>query len=166
MILLRAVDDEGLERLLALAVADADPADVMPPGWSADRLDEFRGFYRGFRRDAYEVVADGRTVGMARLTAGGEAGLWLARAARGAGLGLEVLRALVEEAPRRDVFTVVAHTTTDNVAAVRILTRAGAVLEVADGHVTARIAVPLEPPPEYAGPPDVARESGDGVSGG
>ncbi|MFC6089721.1 GNAT family N-acetyltransferase [Saccharothrix lopnurensis] len=147
---LRRLDEEGLERLLALAVADADPADVMPPGWEVDRHDEFRRFYRGFLRDAYEVVDGGRTVGMARLTAEGEAGLWLARAARGRGTGRAVVRRLLEEAPGRGVRTVVASTTTGNVAAVRVLTALGAELEVVGGEVSARIAVPTDPPSRRA----------------
>ncbi|WP_158841525.1 GNAT family N-acetyltransferase [Saccharothrix deserti] len=142
MILLRRLDDQGLERLLGLAVADADPADVMPPGWTVDRPDDFREFYRGFQQDAYEIVDDGRTVGMARLTATGETGMWVARRARGNGVGLAALRRVVEEAPRRGVRTILADTTTDNVAAVAILKKAGAILDVDGTRVAARLAVP------------------------
>lgn len=152
MILLRRLTDEGLERLLDLAVADTDPHDVMPPGWSPDRPDRFRDFYRGLRRDAYEIVADGRTVGMIRLTPDGETGMWLARAARGRGLGTAALRRLVEEAPGRDVRTVIAHTTTDNTAALRVLTALDAQLHVTGTAVTARIPVPAEPPADIADP--------------
>lgn len=155
MIALRRLDEEGLERLLALAVADADPADVMPPGWSVDRPDEFRAFYRGFLRDAYEVVEGGRTVGMARLTSGGETGLWLARAVRGRGVGREVLRRLLEAAPQRNVRVLVAETTTGNVAALRVLTAAGADLEVEGERVSARVAVPSEPPTDIADPAEL-----------
>lgn len=150
MILLRRLDDEGVERLLGLAVADADPEDVMPPGWTVDRPDEFREFYRGMEDDAYEIVEDDRTVGMARLTAKGETGMWIARFARGSGVGLAALRRVVEEAPRRNVHTIVADTTTDNVAAVTILKRAGAALDIEGDRVSARLAVPLEPSPGIA----------------
>ena len=49
------VDDDVLERLLAAAVADADPGEVMPPvagpaGWTDQRRDAFRSFHRD-RRD-------------------------------------------------------------------------------------------------------------------
>lgn len=152
MILLRRLDDQGLERLLGLAVADADPDDVMPPGWTVDRPDEFREFYRGFQADAYEIVEDDRTVGMARLTAEGRTGMWLARFARGSGIGLAALRRVVEEAPRRNVRTIVADTTTDNVAAVTILRRAGAALDIDGRRVSARLTVPLEPDPGVTDP--------------
>ncbi|WP_367128122.1 GNAT family N-acetyltransferase [Saccharothrix sp. HUAS TT1] len=142
MILLRALDDDGIERLLDLAVADADPADVMPPGWTTDRRDAFRDFYRGFLTDAYEIVRDGRTVGMARLTADGETGMWIARHARGGGVGLAALRHVVAEAPRRGITTIVADTTTDNTAALTVLRKAGAALDVDGDRVTARLPVP------------------------
>ncbi|WP_197289500.1 GNAT family N-acetyltransferase [Saccharothrix sp. NRRL B-16348] len=150
MILLRRVDDGAVERLLGLAVADTDPGDVMPPGWTVDRPDEFREFYRGFQDDAYEIVEDDRTVGMVRLSAKGETGIWVARCARGNGVGLAALRRVVEEAPRRGVTTIVADTTTDNVAAMTILRKAGATLDVDGTRVFARITVPAEPSPDLA----------------
>ncbi|PSL57538.1 acetyltransferase (GNAT) family protein [Saccharothrix carnea] len=146
MIGLRRLDDAGVERLLGLAVADTDPADVMPPGWTLDRPDDFREFYRGFQDDAYEIVDGDRTVGMIRLTAKGETGIWVARCARGHGVGLAALRRVVDEAPRRGVSAVFADTTTDNTAALALLRKAGAVLDVDGTHVHARIAVPVEPP--------------------
>jgi RimJ/RimL family protein N-acetyltransferase len=161
MILLRKVDDCAVERLLGLAVADADPGDVMPPGWTVDRPDEFREFYRGFQDDAYEIVEDDRTVGMVRLTAEGETGIWVARCARGIGIGLAALRRVVEEAPRRGVTTVVADTTVDNVAATTILRKAGATLDIDGTRVRARIPVPAEPSPDLAD----AGELSDGVVG-
>ena len=142
MIVLRRVDDGAVERLLGLAVADTDPAEVMPPGWALDRPDEFREFYRGFQDDAYEVVRDDHTVGMVRLTAEGETGMWIARCARGHGIGLAALRRVIEEAPRRGVTTIVADTTTDNTAALTVLRKAGATLEVDGTRVHARIPVP------------------------
>ncbi|MFD1151425.1 GNAT family N-acetyltransferase [Saccharothrix hoggarensis] len=147
MIHLRRLDDEGLERLLGLAVADTDPADVMPPGWTVDRPDDFRDFYRGFQHDAYEIVADDHTIGMARLTDQGDTGMWIARCARGSGVGLAALRRLVEEAHRRGVHTITADTTTDNTAAITILTQAGATLDVDGNHVTARLPVPAPDAP-------------------
>ena len=156
MIVVRRVDDAAVERLLGLAVADADPADVMPPGWALDRPDEFREFYRGLFGDAYEIVRDDRTVGMVRLTAEGETGMWVARCARGRGVGLAALRLVLREAPRRGVTTVVADTTTDNVAAMTILRKAGATLEIDGTRVCARIAVPAEPSSDIADPREPA----------
>lgn len=145
MILLRPLDDCGVERLLGLAVADTDPADVMPPGWTVDRPDEFRDFYRGFQPDAYEILDGDRTVGMARLTDHGDTGMWLVRCARGRGTGLAALRRLTDEAARRGITTIVAHTTTDNPAALATLRKAGAVLDTDGTDVTARLTVGLEP---------------------
>lgn len=150
MIELRRVDDGAVERLLGLAVADADPADVMPPGWALDRPDEFREFYRGFADDAYEIVRDDRTVGMVRLTAKGETGMWIARCARGRGVGLAALRRVLEEAPRRGITEIVADTTAGNAAALTVLRKAGATLEIDGTRVHARIAVPVEPSPDLA----------------
>ncbi|MGM1061139.1 GNAT family N-acetyltransferase [Saccharothrix sp. Mg75] len=155
MIRLRQVDDAGVERLLALAVEDADPADVMPAGWAPDRPDEFREFYRGFRRDAYEILDDDRTVGMIRLTDAGETGIWVARRARGAGVGLAALHRLLERAPGRGVPTVVAETTADNAAALALLTKAGAELETTGDRVSARLRVPAEPSPDLADPAEL-----------
>ncbi|GAA3464170.1 GNAT family N-acetyltransferase [Saccharothrix longispora] len=155
MIRLRQVDDGAVERLLALAVEDADPADVMPPGWTPDRTDEFREFYRGFRDDAYEIVDDDRTVGMIRLTDAGETGIWVARRARGAGVGLAALHRLLELAPRRGVRTLVAETTADNAAALALLTKAGATPETTGDRVAARLPVPVEPPPDLADPAEL-----------
>ncbi|MEV8441969.1 GNAT family N-acetyltransferase [Actinosynnema sp. NPDC051121] len=155
MIELRRVDDGAVERLLGLAVADADPADVMPPGWALDRPDEFREFYRGFADDAYEIVRDDRTVGMVRLTAKGETGMWIARCARGRGIGLAALRRVLEEAPRRGITEIVADTTTGNAAALTVLRKAGATLEIDGTRVYARIAVPAEPSPDLADPRDL-----------
>ncbi|ROP35421.1 GNAT family N-acetyltransferase [Saccharothrix texasensis] len=168
MIVLRKVDDAAVERLLDLAVADADPADVMPPGWTADRPDEFRDFYRGFQDDAYEIVRDDRTVGMIRLTAEGETGIWVARRARGDGVGLAALRRVIEQAPRRGVTTIVADTTTGNTAALTVLRKAGATLDVDGARVLARITVPVgtvpaESPPDSPEPPPTRLDGGVGT---
>jgi hypothetical protein len=101
VVCLLSVDDDALERLLATAVTDADPAEVMPPvagpaGWTAQRQDAFRAFHRARRgglagalhESTFAVAADGLIVGSARLELKEpgtlEAGLWLARSARGA----------------------------------------------------------------------------------
>ncbi|MBW4718249.1 GNAT family N-acetyltransferase [Saccharothrix obliqua] len=152
VIRLRPLDDDGLERLLALASADADPADVMPPGWTPDRPDEFRAFYRGFLADAHEIVAGGRTVGMIRLTATGETGMWVARSARGRGVGLTALCRVVQEAPGRGIRTVTAETATANHAARTVLARAGARLTVDGDRVRATITAPTEPATDLADP--------------
>ncbi|WP_309110928.1 DinB family protein [Saccharothrix sp.] len=152
MIELRPVDEDGLHRLAALAVSDADPADVMPPGWTPGDRSGVLDFYRGFQADSFEIVQRGDTVGFIRLTPTGETGLWVARSARGRGVGLAALRSVVDQAVVRRIPTVVAETTTANAAALSVLRRAGATLTVDGERVTGRLGVPIEPPTDLADP--------------
>ncbi|GAA0221935.1 hypothetical protein GCM10010492_20080 [Saccharothrix mutabilis subsp. mutabilis] len=152
MIDLRPLDDEGLRRLAALAVSDADPADVMPPDWTPGDVSALLDFYRGFQAHSYEIVRRGDTVGFIRLTPRGETGLWVARSARGQGVGLGALRAVLDHAVVRRIPVVTAETTSANTAAVSLLRRAGAVLDVDGDRVTGRLGVPLEPPTDLADP--------------
>lgn len=152
MIDLRPVDDDGLRRLAALAVSDADPADVMPPDWTPGDVSALLDFYRGFQADSFEVVQDGDTVGFIRLTPEGETGLWVARSARGRGVGLKALRSVIDHAVVRRIPVVTARTTSANTAAVSLLRRAGAVVDVDGDRVTGRLGVPLEPPTDLADP--------------
>lgn len=163
---LQPVDDDVLEDLLAAAVADADPEEAMPPvagppGWTVARREAFRAFHRD-RRDGlagplqeatFAVVTDGEVAGSARLQrregpATLEAGLWLARSARGRGIGTAVLRALLDEAAASGAHTVIAETTESNAAALGSLRGIGARLTVdgASGHVYARLPVARRPP--------------------
>ncbi|RKT55062.1 GNAT family N-acetyltransferase [Saccharothrix australiensis] len=158
MIALRPLDDAGLERLLALAVSDADPSDVMPPGWTPDRPDEFRAFYRGLAGDAFEIVDGDRVVGMTRLTPAGETGLWVARSARGAGVATQAVSRVVEQALWRGLSTVTAETTAGNAPALAVLRRLGAVFETDGDRVRARIEVPAEPSTEHADPARLVHE--------
>ncbi|MFI9813486.1 GNAT family N-acetyltransferase [Saccharothrix variisporea] len=152
---LRPVDDAALQRLAALAVGDADPADVMPPGWTPGDISAFFDFYVGFRADSFEIVHHGDTVGFTRLTPEGETGLWVARSARGRGIGVAAVREVVDQAVLRRIPVVTARTTTANTAALSVLRRAGAALEVDGERVTARLGVPLEPPTDLADPVDL-----------
>ncbi|MCP2096268.1 MULTISPECIES: GNAT family N-acetyltransferase [Actinosynnema] len=139
---LRPLDEPGIERLLQVALADADPEDVMPPGWSTDA--QFRAFYRGM--PAFEVLVDGRTAGMARLTDDGETGMWLAKSARGAGVGKAVLRLVLAQATRAGLRAVLADTTSDNAAALAVLRASGAALRVEGDRVLAEL--PLSDTPD------------------
>ncbi|MDT0345233.1 GNAT family N-acetyltransferase [Streptomyces litchfieldiae] len=155
-VVLRPLDEELLEALLSAAVAGADPAEVMPPvpgpeGWTAERRAAFRQFHRTRslsaapveRTWAVVVAAPERVVGAARLAplpdGAVEAGLWLARAHRGAGVGGAVLRRLVELARAAGAAALVAETTADNAAMRRILAGLGATATVRGGAVTARL---------------------------
>jgi RimJ/RimL family protein N-acetyltransferase len=163
---LLSINDDVLERLLATAVTDADPAEVMAPvagpaGWTAQRQDAFRAFHRARRggltgalhESTFAVAADGRIVGSARLELKEpgtlEAGLWLARSARGRGIGTAVLQALLEEAARAGAATVAAETTMTNTAAVNILRHSDGMFSAdkGSGHVHAEIRV-MQPPVE------------------
>jgi len=145
------VDAALTERLLAVAVAGADPGEVMPrvdgpPGWTDAARDAFRAFYEerwpgldGPLRTVAYVVVDGETIiGMIRLTRKDdermETGIWLARPARGKGHGGAALRAVADEARRAGARTLVADTTPGNRAALAVLRRGGAAL-VPDGDI-------------------------------
>ncbi|GIF68002.1 hypothetical protein Ais01nite_60370 [Asanoa ishikariensis] len=154
-VVLTPLDDALIERLLAVAVADATPEEVMPPvdgpaGWTPARQEFFRAFHRErspglagpLRTVMYAVHADDDLVGMIRLTLEhdeAETGMWLARAARGRGLAAPALLALLEQAQRAGARTVSAETTPGNRAAQATLSRCGAVLDHQGDKVYARL---------------------------
>jgi RimJ/RimL family protein N-acetyltransferase len=146
---LRLMDEDGLVRLAEAARAGAEPAEVMPvkgsPGWTPDLVDAFRDFHRRRAADpartTYAIVAGGAVVGSIRLDAvegGFETGLWLARSARGQGIGGRALALVLAEARAREATTLIADTTATNPAAVGILRRNGASLRADGDTVYAR----------------------------
>ncbi|MEB3958778.1 GNAT family N-acetyltransferase [Streptomyces kunmingensis] len=162
---LRQVDEEGLEELLAVAVEDAEPEEVMPPvtgppGWTLARQEAFRNWHRA-RRDGlvgplhestFAVTYDGKTVGSARLALRGthgvlETGMWLARSWRGQGVGTAALRLLLQEAAGAGARSVVADTEVHNAAALASLRRNGATLSASQdtGAVHAEFVLPASP---------------------
>jgi RimJ/RimL family protein N-acetyltransferase len=156
---LRQVDEEILEGLLAVAVGDAAPEEVMPPvsgppGWTPGRQEAFRAWHRARRLGlagplhecTFAITHDGTIVGSARLARRDspealETGLWLARSHRGRGIGTAALRMLLDEAARAGARTVVADTTADNAAALAALRRNDATLTTSQntGQVHARL---------------------------
>lgn len=75
---LRELDEDLLHRVLAAAVRDADPEEVMapvpgPPGWTASRQQAFLRFHRARclsdrpSERTFAVLHDGAVVGAARL---------------------------------------------------------------------------------------------------
>ncbi|SCF35813.1 GNAT family N-acetyltransferase [Micromonospora mirobrigensis] len=156
---LEPVDEQNLEPLLSVAVAEAEPADVMPPveapaGWSQARRDAFRDFHRASfggldgptRTLMFAVVAGGEVVGMVRMarcdTPGVvETGMWLGRSARGQGLGAAALRELLNRAAAAGMRTVVAETTPDNAGAVSVLRKCGAKLRDEGGKLHAEMCL-------------------------
>jgi RimJ/RimL family protein N-acetyltransferase len=143
---LTPVDEQTLEPLLSVAVAEAQPGEVMPPvqgpaGWSLARREAFREFHRAHfkgldgptRTVMYAITIGSDVVGMIRMSRTDnpdivETGMWLGQSARGQGIGVAALRALVAEAVRAGARSVVANTTVDNAAALGALTHCGAVI--------------------------------------
>lgn len=129
---LRPLTEETLPALLAAAVADADPLEVMPPvpgggGWTAERRAAFLAFHRarGLAAEPVEltfvVLLAGAVVGAARLQPGAagelETGIWLGRAARGRGVGRAVVALLRAAAVEAGAVRMTATTTPENAAA-------------------------------------------------
>jgi RimJ/RimL family protein N-acetyltransferase len=148
---LRAMDEETLAGLLAVAVADAAPEEVMPPvagppGWTEARQQAFQAWHLARRpgldgplaEATFAVLHAGAIVGSARLahrdpaTPGTlETGLWLARSHRGHGIGTATLRLITAEAARLGATQVLADTRAHNTAALNVLRRNGAALSTA-----------------------------------
>lgn len=140
---LRLLSEENLTDLLDAAVADADPAEVMPPvpgppGWTDSRQRAFRDFHRSRSitttepvETTYVIALDGRVIGAARLEPSGdsvEMGVWIGRSQRGRGIGRLAASDLITLARGTDAKRIVASTTLDNIAAQRLLRGIGATL--------------------------------------
>lgn len=158
---LAPVDEQNLESLLSVAVAEAEPDEVMPPvqapaGWSQARREAFREFHRASYgglsgstgNRMYAVLSDAGVLGVIRMARGAEpdtveTGIWLGQSARGQGIAVTALRLLFVEAAQIGARRVIAETTTGNAAALSVLRRIGAVLEsTGDGTVRAEIHLP------------------------
>jgi RimJ/RimL family protein N-acetyltransferase len=158
------MEERNLEPLLSVAVAEAEPDDVMPPvdapaGWSHARREAFREYHRASfagldgpaRTAMYAVLVGGEVLGMIRMTRRAEpgtveAGIWLGRSARGQGVGAAALRELLDLAAAAGMHTVVAETTRDNAGAISVLRRCGAKLIEDDDAVRAEISLDATPP--------------------
>lgn len=156
---LAPVNEQNLEPLLSVAVAEAEPDDVMPPvdapaGWSQARREAFRAFHRAHfggldgpgRSVMFAIQAGDDVVGMIRLSRRDEpgeleTGMWLGRSARGQGIAVAALRELLLEAASAGGRTVVAETTADNAAALGVLRRCGATLASTGSKVRAEISI-------------------------
>ncbi|MDG4827008.1 GNAT family protein [Asanoa sp. WMMD1127] len=156
-LVLTPLDDALTERLLETARVDATPEEVMPPvdgepGWTRARETFFRAFHQErqagltgpHRTVMYAIMINDQPRGMIRLTldadgATAETGMWLARSARGQGLGTRALHALLAEAGKAGARAVRADTTPANRAAQAVLRRAGATLEPQGDKVYARL---------------------------
>ena len=160
------VSEPVLERLLAVALHDADADEVTPPlgtaaGWNTERISWFRAYHHAAaagldgpaRQKSWAITADGELAGSIRLARvpgtgtepfardGGalETGIWLGRSFRGRGIGGEALRLVKAEAAAAGADLLEAETTAGNAAAQALLRAAGAALAVDGNHVKARV---------------------------
>jgi RimJ/RimL family protein N-acetyltransferase len=150
---LQPVDANLLPRLLEIAVADADPHEVMPdhPGplrWSDASRTAFLDYHRPAEGAAYAVLVDGQLVGAVRITPAEAPGavkthIWLRHSARGKGHSTEALCLLIDEARARGASALVAETHVANQSAVSMLRALGAMVwedpESGSVHATLRV---------------------------
>ncbi len=154
---LRPLDDELLPGLLHVAIADADADEVMPhvpgpPGWTSARQAAFQDHLTS--ATTYVILLDGHIAGAVRLApaeAPGavEAGIWLARSARGHGHSTQALHLLTEEARAQGLSAIIVETNASNAPAVGTLRTLGAKLwedpETGAVHATLRVGDALSP---------------------
>src|SRR6478609_10925094 len=140
------VSEPVLERLLAVALHDADADEVTPPlgtaaGWNTERISWFRAYHHAAaagldgpaRQKSWAITADGELAGSIRLARvpgsgplardGGalETGIWLGRSFRGRGIGGEALRLIKLQAAEAGAADLEAETTPGNLAAQALL---------------------------------------------
>ncbi|MET1063380.1 MAG: GNAT family N-acetyltransferase [Arthrobacter sp.] len=151
------VSERVLERLLTVAVHDADPDEVTPPlgtaaGWNSDRISWFREYHHAAagldgpgQQKSWAISCDGDLAGATRLKRTGagrlETGIWLGRSFRGRGIAREALRLVIGRAAASGASVLEADTTAGNAAALALLRSAGAELE--EGEASDDAAVPV-----------------------
>lgn len=156
-----SVDEVVLAQLVHAATTGAAADEVTPPltpggGWTAERERWLHAYHRDRRpgldgpcgEATWAVSWDGYVVGGTRLRWTGEAGvadvgLWLTRAARGAGVGRAALAIVLERTASAGVRTVVAETAVENSGALAVLRHLGFTTggPGADGRVLAAVAI-------------------------
>ncbi|MHA3701975.1 GNAT family N-acetyltransferase [Jatrophihabitans sp. YIM 134969] len=149
---------ERLEELVTVATTRAAADEVTPPvtagpEWSRERVAWLRRFHLE-RRDGlsgdgdeqtWAVVVEGRAQGSVRLRRTSEpgvleTGVWLARDARGTGVGTAAVAAVVDRARELGATAIRADTTAGNPGAVAVLRRLGFVVTTGvDSRVGARL---------------------------
>ncbi|MFT4187395.1 MAG: GNAT family N-acetyltransferase [Aeromicrobium sp.] len=148
LVSLVAVDEAILEQLVHVAITDAAPDEVTPPlgdGWTQDRVAWLRAYHRDRRSGLAEsdeetaaIEMEGRVVGATRLhrltspTDDMECGIWLARSARGSGVGAAAFRLLRARAVAVGAKRLVVRTTAGNFPALAILRYEGALVRMGD----------------------------------
>jgi len=151
---LHRLDRALLVDLLRAAVEDADPGEVMPPvdgpaGWTTERRAAFVRFHESGSLAAepveatYAVMVGTRVVGAARLRplpepAGAvEAGMWIGRSHRGAGVGGAALGRLLARARAEGFGVLFVSTQPENTAVHHLIAGLGADLADDGATVTA-----------------------------
>jgi RimJ/RimL family protein N-acetyltransferase len=137
------IDEAVLADLVAAAVGDAKPDEVTPPidaaiDWTDARVDWLRELHRSCRRGldgpageaTWAVCHEGRVVGAVRLKRTGdgsvlETGIWLTRSARGHGVAVSAVQAVIRKAAEYGAKAVYAETTLGNVRAQGALRQVG-----------------------------------------
>jgi RimJ/RimL family protein N-acetyltransferase len=137
------VDETVLAEMIDAAMQDAAPDEVTPPlddsgTWSEARQNWMRELHRDRRAGVdgpageatWAICVDGHVVGATRLKRTGdgsvlETGIWLTRAARGQGVGVAAIQAVVAKAAELGASAVYAETTLANVRAQGLLRRLG-----------------------------------------
>ena len=158
---LMAVNEAVLAELVAVAKNSATASEVTPaltPGddWSPQRVAWLERFHRERREGldgpqgeaTWAVVIDSQVVGSVRLTVllpklhVVETGIWLARSARGRGIGRQAVAAALEHAATAGAQEVRAETTPANQAAQGLLRSLGFDLVASDDdRVRGRLAL-------------------------
>jgi RimJ/RimL family protein N-acetyltransferase len=137
------IDEAVLAAVVDAAVRDAEPNEVTPPidavdEWTDARVDWMRDLHRSCRaglagptgQATWAVFHDGRVVGAVRLKRTGdgsvlETGIWLTRSARGHGVAVSAVQAVVGKAADFGAKAVYAETTLGNVRAQGALRQVG-----------------------------------------
>ena len=152
---LAPVDEQLLARLAVVATTDADASEVTPPltpgdAWTPERLAWFEDYHRSGRvgltgsegEATWAVLEAGAPVGSVRLKRTEEdgvleTGIWIARSARGRGVGGRAMRLVREEARASGARCIRADTSPTNGAAQALMRAIGFALspEGADGRV-------------------------------
>lgn len=152
------VSEDVLERLLLVAIKDADADEVTPPlgnaaGWNSERISWFREYHHAAsgldgpaQQKSWAISCQGEPVGSIRLRWNGpgtlETGVWLARGFRGRGIGSEALRLVKAQATAAGAAVLEADTTAGNVNALALLRSAGA--ELVPGKSSGGAPVPVK----------------------
>ncbi|MGM0700140.1 MAG: GNAT family N-acetyltransferase [Actinomycetota bacterium] len=150
--ILREIDDDLLDQLVAVAVNDASADEVTPPltpgdTWSTERIEWFVDYHRSCRaglsgpsgESTWAIVSGGDCLGCVRLKRTSraevlEAGIWIRRAARRSGVGLSAMTALLDKARSAGATAVYAETTAENRASQSLLRSAGFTLTMPGGR--------------------------------